>query len=161
MKWQTRTNSPHSSSHKGKKQPLHVGVFPPRVAATLMVSCSWQQVQGLFSSGFHDASRGRAPRQCCPRSELLSHFGSSQTRISVLPLTGQIHWRQLSAARTGRKEISRSDNIYHPCRWRIHFKQEVPQSPARNATDGHLKIRPRRKALMSLEELGDLKQESA
>jgi len=62
---------------------LLIGVFPPRVEAKLMVSCSWQQVQGLFSSGFHDASRGCAPRQCCPRFKLGSPFGSSQNRISV------------------------------------------------------------------------------
>lgn len=92
LKWQMRTNSPHSIFHKGEKQTLCFSMFPPRAAATLMVSCSWQQVQGLFSSGFHDASHGCAPRQCCPCSELVRLFSSPQTSISLQEVSFSSRW---------------------------------------------------------------------
>lgn len=166
LKWQTRTNSPRSSFHKGKKQPLRISVFPPRVAATLIVSCSWQQVQVLFSSGFHDASHGRAPRQRCPRYKLVSHLGSSQTRIfvqEVLLFLSLVRSTEANCPLLGLGGKKSAGQI----RYSIHVGGgsvsngrclrvlwEMPQ-------DGHLKIWPRRKALMSLEKWGDLKQESA
>lgn len=125
LKWQMRTNSPHSSFHKGEKQVLCFSMFTPRAATTLMVSCSWQQVQGLFSSGFHDASRGCAPRQCCPCSELVRLFSSPQTSNSLqevllfFPLVRSTEDNSPLLG-LGGKTI-RSDYKNHLWRWRVHF----------------------------------------
>lgn len=142
-------------------------MFPPRAAVTLMVSWTRQQVQGLFSSGFHDASHGHAPRHCCPCSELLTHFSLSRTRIcaqEVLLFLSPVRSTEDNCPLLGLGENKSAGQIRYIIhvgggsilnrRWLSFLLQET-------LPDSHLKIWARRRALVCLEKLGDLKQESA